>query len=303
MSKTSNYQQMKKGVDFEKQKQKYVQYYINQYYDLYTGLYDIQGLEYQQLTYLLAQLWKKGVVWVRADNVTGDPVLCPFAGAMFNNYNYPTQVQLINTRNAPQSMIPTTKLQIVDKDGTFIYIRPNHKGFEDDVMSMIDRLAECQAAIDSNLYLQKFPWLLLTEPENEAQLREVIRKVLNGDPVVWMKGDPKSISNIRLDTPYVVDKLRAYQTELENKLKTLIGVDNQGGFLNSQQQNLDTTNCNNQEINTIRESYLKVLQDSFDRANEICGLKLSVKTTVEDVEQEGVSKEEKSSAKFNEEQE
>lgn len=140
-------------------------------------------------------------------------------------------------------------------------------------------------AIDVNLYLQKFPWLIITEPENKAELESVVKKVLNSEPVVYMKGDPKSITNLSLDTPYVIDKLRAYQTELDNSIKTLLGIDNQGGFLNSQQQNLDTTNCNNQEINTVRQSYLDTLKDSFDRANKVCGLNLSIELNAEPVEQ------------------
>lgn len=38
MSTTTNYETMKKAADFKKQRQAYVQYYINKYYDLYRGM-------------------------------------------------------------------------------------------------------------------------------------------------------------------------------------------------------------------------------------------------------------------------
>ena len=75
-------------------------------------------------------------------------------------------------------------------------------------------------------------------------------------------------------------------------------MDNQGGHINSQQQNLDTTNSNNDEINDSSNSYIDTLKDGFKRANELLGLNLTIRATSKPVTQisqtkEGVGRKEK----------
>jgi hypothetical protein len=292
MSVTKNYNDMKKAADFRKERKQYVQACLNRVYDLYSSMFDFGQLGYKERTWVLGQLWSAGSVWVRKNEFTGQPVFCQYAGMDYDWYNQPTQVQLVSSGavRAPESVIPVSRPQVVDEDGVICWIRPCHKGFVQDVMGTLDRLADCQMAINMNIYLQKFPWLIVAEPEMRAELQALVNKIFSDEPVIFMKGDTKAIQNIRLDTPYIVDKIRAYQTELANQLKTLLGIDNQGGFLNSQQQNLDTTNCNNEEINSVRRSYFQTLKESFDRANEICGLNLTVRDNHERAEQTSKTK-------------
>lgn len=207
----------------------------------------------------------------------------------------------MNQNNAPTTMIPNTA-QIVDKDGIICWLRPNHKGIWFDICQYVDRMAEAQQAIDTNLYLQKFPWLIVTEPENKPQLEALVNRIMNGEPTVYMSGDVNSITNIKLDSPYIIDKLRAYQNELDNQIKTLLGIDNQGGNLNSQQQNLDTTNCNNDEINDTESAMISTIKDGFDRANKLLGLALTIEATSKPVEQMSKSKD-SGNFKHNEEEE
>lgn len=117
MGVTKTYNDMKSAADFKRQKCQYIQYYINKYYDLYRGMWKFGGLDYQQLNYLLAQLWSLGTVWIRKDQISGDPVFCQYAGTDYNWYNQPTRVNLMTTHNAPESVIPRRRLQEVDKDG------------------------------------------------------------------------------------------------------------------------------------------------------------------------------------------
>ena len=77
---------------------------------------------------------------------------------------------------------------------------------------------------------------------------------------------------------------------LEGKLKTLLGIDNQGGHINSQQQNLDTTNSNNDEINTSQSAFIETLQDGIERANRVLGLNLKVVDKMPKVTQDSTSK-------------
>ena len=290
MSVTKNYKQMLSSMEIDALIETFKQTMINKYYDAFWAKIKFNGIEDDEAEYYLkGQLWKTGCVWLRKDSVTEEPVFCQFAGSAFNHYNFATKATLINTHNAPKSMIPS-KLQSVNKDGVIIWLRPNHKGLYDDVIYYIRKLAEAETAITINLALQKMPWLICGGSQNLNKLKQLLNGLLGSELAVITDLDASDVEAIQLNAPYIVDKLTAFEERQENKLKTLLGIDNQGGFLNSQQQNLDVTNSNNEEINTSNDSFIETLNKSFKKANKVLGLEISVESTVKKAEQGSTSK-------------
>lgn len=278
MSVTKNYKQLLNSKEIDCLVETFKQTLINKYYDLFWSQFKFRGIEDREaLYYLKGQLWKQGFVWVRKDDVTEEPVFCQFSGYQFNHYNFPTKARLINTRGAPRSMIPY-RIQAVNKDGAIIYLRPNHKGMYDDVVYYLSKMAEAETAITINLALQKMPWLICGGEGNLDKIKELVTKLLGSEIAVFTDLDANEVNAIQLNATYLVDKLTAYEERLENKLKTLLGLDNQGGFLNSQQQNLDTTNCNNDEINASHDAIFEELKGSLENANGVLGLELGVES-------------------------
>lgn len=294
MSVTKNYRKMLEAADIQGLQQWYQQTFINKYYDLYRSQFEVSGLSYQAEDYLFAQLWKQGSVWVRK-NIVNEPVVCQYAGYSYNHYNYPTQVTLINTHNAPLTEIPNTP-QTVDVDGCIVYLRKNKKGLEDDVMYYIAKMSEAEACISINLAIQRTPWIFAGNGLSNEKIKKMCTQILGNDIVIFANMDKSDFETVELDREYIIDKLTEYEERLENKLKTLIGVDNQGGYLNREQQNLDTTNSNNDEINDMSNSMFDTLKKSFERAREL-GIEINIKQTSKPVEQISVSK----SAKLDEE--
>ena len=289
MSKTKNFKQLLKHGEVDELIVRFKQTLYNNYYDAFWGNYELNGIGNDQAEhYLQTQLWSSGSVWCRKDSVTGEPVFCKYAGTMFNHYNFPTKVQLVNTHNAPKSMIPS-KLQSVGKDGDIIFLRKNQKGLADDVDYYLGKLAEAETCVTINLFLQRTPWLFCGGSENLDKVKRLVADLLGNEIACFTDFDKGDIDALQLNAPYIVDKLTAYEERIENKLKTLLGIDNQGGFLNSQQQNVDTTNCNNQEINTHARLYSDEIQKGFDRVNELLGLSLSIELVSEGASQEAVS--------------
>lgn len=271
----------------------YKQTLINSYYDAFWSQFKFGGIDnYQAEYWLKGQLWKQGYIWTRADSVSGDAVFCNCAPFQFNHYNFPTKVTLINTRNAPASMIPLVP-QNVDVDGTFIYLRPNHKGFADDVDYYITKLAEAETCVTINLFIQRTPWLLCAGGDNLAKLEDLITRLLGNEIVCYTDLEPDEIQAIQLNAPYIVDKLTAYEERVENQLKSLLGINNTGtAIITNRTQTVDATNSNNAEVNGHQQAVLATLKDSLTHANEVCGLSLSVELVTEPAVQTGISREE-----------
>lgn len=290
MSTSRYFKKLLNSKDINRIVKDFTQVYINKYYDAFCSQFDIEGLSYGYLKTFRSKLYSKGSVWIRKDSITGEPIVCDYAGASYDWNNLPVTVQLVTTHNAPQSIIPTS-LQVVDKDGVIVWCRPCEKGFNNDINYYIGKLGEAETLITVNLYLQRCPWILTSESENYPKLKEMLMRIFSDEPAIITDIDKNELDHIELSTPWITDKLTEYEERLENKLKTLLGMDNQGGYLNREQQNLDTTNSNNQEINNAQNSLLDTLQNGIDRANEVLGLNLKLKRKVIAAEQMSETKE------------
>lgn len=290
MSKTANWKQMIDAAGVDAVVQQYKQVFVNKYYDLFCSRFDVEGFDYRYLKTFRAKLFSKGSVWIRKNAFTGEAICCDYAASMYDWNNLPVKVQLITTHRAPESIIPVTP-QIVDKDGVIVWLRPGEKGLAADVDYYIGKLAEAETLITINLALQRAPWILTSESENYSKLKDILVRIFSNAPAVITDIDKNELEAIKLDAPWLVDKLAEYEERLENKLKTLLGLDNQGGYINRQQQNLDTTNSNNDEINSSQDSFFKTLKDGIDRANKVLGLNISIKENYTRAEQVGVSPE------------
>ena len=284
MSVTKNYKKMLEAADVDGIVQYFTQTFVNKYYDLYCQQLRFGGFDYRKNYRLKALLWKNGTAWIRK-NPVGEPVVCDYTISSYNYDNLPATVQLLNMRDAPASEIPMTT-QTVDKDGVIVWLRPNHKGLEEDVNYYIGKMAEAETCITINLAIQRMPWIIATEPENAAKLKDLMKKILGNEISIFTDIPRNEIDAITLPAPWIIDKLTDYEERQKSEIKTLLGVDNIG-WQNREQQNLDTTNAANDEINDHADSQKTELEDGFDRANEVLGLHLTVKQTSKPVTQIG----------------
>ena len=176
MSVTKNYKKMLEAADVDGIVRYFTQTFVNKYYDLYCQQLQFGGFDYRKNYRLKALLWSDGTAWIR-QNPDGEPVVCQYTPSTWNYDNLPATVMLINKRNAPLSEIPMTE-QTVDVDGAIVWLRPNHKGLEEDVNYYIGKMAEAETCITINLAIQRMPWIIATEPENAANLKDLVKKIL-----------------------------------------------------------------------------------------------------------------------------
>lgn len=256
--------------------------YTNIYYNLFMDSIEWEGdIDYRETRFVMNKLWSVGRIAMRP-LLAGQKIFTDWAGDTYDWYGNPATVMLINEYNAPQSVIPSTP-QVVDRDVAIGWVQPNHKPMRMSVDWYIRRLAQVDMVINTNLNLHKLPFLIPVDSSNQARLNSIVQRILNNEVFLFVgDADPALFKAVSTGAPYIIDKLCEYRHGLENELRTLMGIDNQGGYLNREQQNLDTTNSNNDIINMHRHGYVSEINAWCDRCREL-GRDFRAKSTTKPV--------------------
>ena len=81
MSKTSNINEMIKAANIDGIVKIYKQVFYNKYYDLFCSRFAVDGFDYRYAKTLRSKLFSKGSVWIRKNELTGEPICCDYAGS------------------------------------------------------------------------------------------------------------------------------------------------------------------------------------------------------------------------------
>lgn len=238
----------------------------NKYFNLWMGSYVFEGVSEEANDFIMRKLWFEGSVACFAEKFTKDLIFAPFAAQTYNIYDFPEKVQLINIRAV--TFIPTTP-QLVNKDVVLLYAQPNHKAIRMIVDDYIDRIVNVEMVINTNLSTHKIPFLYAVNPQDEAKAKDVVTRILNDEPVIFMDfNELQNVQALITNTPYIIDKLYQYKISLENELLTYLGIDNAPDE-KKERLIVDEVNANNALINANRSVVLTQLEDFCDKVNEI----------------------------------
>lgn len=257
----------------------------NKYFNLYRSNYEWTGLDYRQEEYVMKELWAKGTVAAFKIKNIDELGFAPWARITWDMYGLPETVSLINTYGSP--VVPMDP-QIVDKDVVLGYLQSNKKPLSEIVEWYVERIAQAEMVINTNLQLQKMPFLIPVEDEQEAKkVQDIIDRILDNEIVITATGiDPTIFKAVQTQSNYIIDKLVNYKIGLENELKTIIGIDNKGQEKIEQLQ-LSEVNANNAEINSFNTDYETCLNRFCEQMGEVLGKTVSVKTKRAEVEADG----------------
>lgn len=259
----------------------------NKYYDLFRSQIEWEGIDYRQERFIMNQFWSGGEI--AAFNIKGADELgfAPFAVAEWDMYNCPEVVNLVNLRGSP--LIPT-KPQIVDKDVVLGRIQASGKSVKSIVDVYIEQLAQIAMVINTNLQLQRMPFVFTVEDDKmRDKVADIMDRIFSGEVGIISDVDPNTFKAIVTQAPYVIDKLRNYYKDLEDDLKTFLGIDN-NGVNKIEQLQLSEINANNAEIEGHQRGFLGCLQDFCERVKDVLGKSLSVKSKAPKMEDDGVKK-------------
>lgn len=235
------------------------QNYIMKYYNLWMSKFKWTGLDEemaaQQENFIMRKFWSDGMICMRPIPNTDLMVFTTWTLQDINYYDLPATVIMENPHNAPLNVIPNTP-QVVNKDVVIGYCQPNHKPIKSTVDYYINRIVQVDMVINTNLQLQKMPWLIAVDESDRDKMEDIIDRILNNEIVVF--ADLQSLNKIQAlatNTPYVIDKLNDYKRSIEQELLTFLGIDNNGSSnLEKTHINVDAVNANNDIINDYAES-------------------------------------------------
>lgn len=255
------------------------QNYINKFYNIWMAKFKWNGLDEElaskQENYIMRKFWAEGTVAALPIANTDLMVYAPWALQEIDCYDLPAKVNLINIHNAP--FIPYTT-QIVGKDVCIGWCQPNHKPISSIVNYYVERMTQVDMVINTNLQLQKMPFLIGVDAIDKQKMEDLIDRILKDEIVVYASlEDLQKIQTFATQTPYVIDKLSDYKRSLEQEVMTFLGVDNNGNS-NLEKTHIasDAVNANNDLINDYSEAIESEINKWLKDVNRVFGRNISI---------------------------
>ena len=258
------------------------QKYFNQFMLLALNIFEWENLpEGIETRHIEKPLIENGYSFFYNDSDFGYVCLpCTIVG--FNIYNEPTEVTINN-----QIIHKTMKIE----DGVLIQNNDLKTGLYPIIINYVSRLSEIETSINTNIYQQKFPFIIECSKDNEYSVRQMMKNIHENEPYILVKKklDLMDIKVDDLSVPYVADKLLDDKKKIENELLTLFGLNNVGD--KKERLIVDEANANNDYINRNVDLLYKNRKLPCDKINEKFGLNISVKR-VNNVEEKIYNEEE-----------
>lgn len=262
----------------------------NKYYNLYRSNFRWNNINYRQEDFIMRKFWAEGTVAAFKIKGIDEIGFCSWARNTIDMYGETETVTLVNQYGSP--LVPSS-IQVVDKDVVLGWIQGNRKPLKMIVEWYIERIAQVDMVINTNLNLHKLPFLIpLDKADKDAKnkLQDVVARILNNELVLFVEGvEPSLFKAVATAAPYIIDKLENYKKDLENDLKTYIAVNNPG-VTKIEQLQLSEVNANNDEVNSHDNDYKYNLDAFCERIRETLGYDISVETVRQPVEYDGVEK-------------
>ena len=146
---------------------------MNKYYNVFMNSME-WDLTREQEDYVMRKFWSEGTIAAFNFKAIDDIGFAPYGVFGIGLYDVPTDIRLVNERNIPG--IPDELLK-VDKDVVLGYYQRNHKPVRLTVEWYVDRMAQVEMVINTNLELHKMPFVIGLSEEDTTRARNIINKI------------------------------------------------------------------------------------------------------------------------------
>lgn len=236
------------------------------------------GLTSEQLEILLIN---NGQLMVFEDKLNGLYILPCYGTTDINVYGLPTKYNVNSLNGKYTNTIDVSK-------GVIIKNNPLGKNDINTLSIFAKRIDDIELTQDVNLFQQCIPKLLLADEDSKLTVKNLVDKIRKFKFVIVAK---KSLMNnlatsdvLDTSSPYIIDKLQTYKTELKNELLTYLGINNNNN-IKKERMIVDEVNSNN-DYTSIN---LDLMYDLRKRACEDINKMFNIDVKVEkrEVDQSG----------------
>lgn len=241
--------------------------YFTQFFNLSLNIFKWENTGEIESRFIERTLIENGYCFVYSDPDYG-LVCMPCTLVGLNIYNEPTQIQITS---------PLISKTLNVSDGVLIYNNYTKTGLMPIIINYVDRLTEIETTINTNIYLQKTPYIIVADKKTEKSIREVASQITNNEPVIVVKSTiAENLQNLTLNTNFVADKLLELKQKIENEFLTFIGLNNNSQTDKKERMLVDEINVNNDYINRNVDILYNARELACEKINEKFGVNWKV---------------------------
>lgn len=132
--------------------------------------------------------------------------------------------------------------------------------------------------LNTNLNLQKMPFLIAVSETDRDALQDIVERILNNEVVIFADlEDLQKIQAVITQTPYIIDKLAQYKNSLENELLSFLGIDNAGSNEKKERLIVDEVNAANDMINAYGNSIEEEINKWLGQIKSVLARDITIK--------------------------
>lgn len=198
----------------------YLQYY-NRLLELAINMYEWKNLpDTVDERFLELTLFSDGMAVYFRDEILGDLCLQTMIGGNLDVYRIPMERSAYAANGYQVRLDPTNSV--------IIFNNYTHTNSMLDIEMYARRLYNIERTIDVNVNAQKTPVMVIGSESQRLTLKNLMMQYDGNEPFIY--GDDKlnvnALNVLRLDAPYVADKLNILKRQIWNEALTYLGIEN-----------------------------------------------------------------------------
>ena len=248
--------------------------YLDRFYNQFQSKYEVSGecITDESLDYMMRRFWSDGTCALYRIPNTDMLGVAQFAPVLYNIWDKPDTLQLVNRREASKMLIPTKTL-INKKDVVIAKIRPDGKPLYPLAKYYANKLSSIDKAIECNMLAVRTPWILLADASNIKRINEFMRRYISDEICLTLNPDDvNSIQVLQTTANYIIDKLEVEKTQTLHEALDELGFDNCAETGN--RAIVAEVSINSAATQDINDMYNQCLKQMEDNVKKVLGLEI-----------------------------
>ena len=248
--------------------------YLDRFYNQFQSKYEVSGecITDESLDYMMRRFWSDGTCALYRIPNTDILGVAQFAPVLYNIWDKPDTLQLVNRREASKMLIPT-KTMMNKKDVVIAKIRPDGKPLYPLAKYYANKLSSIDKAIECNMLAVRTPWILLADANNIKRINEFMRRYISDELCLTLNPDDvNSIQVLQTTANYIIDKLEVEKTQTLHEALDELGFDNCAETGN--RAIVAEVSINSAATQDINDMYNQCLKQLEDNVKKVLGLEI-----------------------------